>query len=72
MLGCGDEKEESCNMWWSDIERPEGERGDGENGRLLPGAGDCDLNDDCRRTEFLEGDLDNERRISPIAECGSI
>ena len=69
-LGCGDGKEESCNMW-SDTDRPEGERGDGENGRLLPGAGDCDLNE-CRRTEFLEGDLDKERRISPIAECGSI
>jgi hypothetical protein len=69
-LGCGDGKE-SCNMW-SDTDRPEGERGDGENGRLLLGAGDCDLNDECLKTEFLEGDLDKERRISPIAECGSI
>jgi hypothetical protein len=57
---------------WSDNDRPEGERGDGENGRLLPGIGDCVLNDDCRRTEFLEGDLDKDLRISPIADCVSM
>ena len=38
---------------------------------VLPGIGDCDLNDDCRKTEVLEGDLDNDRRISPIADCVS-
>lgn len=70
-LKCGEANEDGCRTL-SDIDRPEGERGDGENGRLLPGAGDCDLNDECRSAEFLEGDLDKERRISPIAECGSI
>lgn len=62
---CGDVKEEICRKL-SDTDRALGDRGDGEKGRLLIEAGDC------RSAEPFEGDLDKERRISPIAECGSI
>jgi hypothetical protein len=57
--------EEACSTL-PDIDRPPGDRGDGEKGELLIEAGDC------RSVELFEGDLDKERRISPIAECGSI
>ena len=54
------------------MDRLDGDSGDGENGAFET-DGDCDLKENCRRySEPREGDLDNDLRISLIAELGSM
>ena len=63
--GCGEAIQFSCRKL-SDVERRDGESGEGENG-TLPVEGD-DRKVYCRKSEPLDGERDKDRRISRIAE----